>query len=133
MYNFSKNQVYLYWAIIGLIFESRNLGDRDRQVTTELAKRIMEKLMIPFEPKLLAEYKLLRIIVAQLAGDNSDILKALELDSKFDASDNLSTRIDAHVSLGKIQEAKNICLSHFEKSSYLDSSVWATFLKFLNF
>lgn len=132
MYNFSKNQVYLYWAVIGLIFESRNISDKDGQVITQLAKRLMEKLMIPFEePKLEAEYKLLRIIVAQLTGDNLDILKALDLDSKFDASDNIITAIEANIGLERFDEAKSICLSHIEKSTSLDSTVWAMFLKIL--
>lgn len=132
MYNFSKNQVYLYWAIIGLIFESRNICEREGQVTMELAKRLIEKLMVPFEPKLNAEYKLLKIIVAQLAGDNSEILKAIDIESKFDASDNINMAIDANIALGKIQEAKIICLSHIEKSSYIDAKVWGNFLVILN-
>ena len=35
--------------------------------------------------------------------------------------------IDANIALGKIQEAKIICLSHIEKSSYIDAKVWGNF------
>lgn len=132
MYNFSNNQVYLYWAVIGLIFESRKVNDKDGQVITQLAKRLMEKMIISFEPKLEAEYKLLRIIVAQLAGDNLNILKALDLGSKFDASDNIIMAIEANIGLEYFDEAKSICVSHLEKSTHLDSIVWAKFLKILN-
>ena len=132
MYNFSKNQVYLYWAIIGLIFESRNNGDKDGQVTTQLAKKILEKLMLPSDSKLEAEYKILRIIVAQLSGDNLDILHALDLNSNFDASDNILMAINANINARKFEEATKICLSHLEKSSYLDSSIWTNFLRILD-
>lgn len=123
----------MYWAIVGLILESRCPENGNKSVIPELAKRILQKIDFPFfNDKLDAEYKHLSIIVCELANDHSGLLKALDLRSKLDPSDYNLLSIKSSQFLNNYEDVKAKSIAQLESSTFIDSSVWLSFLSVLD-
>ena len=130
MYNFTKSQHFLYWAIFGLILEAKR--DAGNSVVIELAKRIISKLDIPSpDSKLMLEYKHINLLINELATDHSGVLKSLDMDAQFNPSDYIQLKIGSNMNLKKYEEAKYLCISELTSSSHFDSRIWLSFLEIL--
>lgn len=129
----TSNQIYLYWALIGLILESRFLGHSNRSINMELSKRILRKIDHNFvESKLAIEYKHLNVTVYQMSQDYLGLIKSLELQCAIDPSDYVNLKIEANINLGKFEEAKAICLTHIKSHNFIDMKIWLLFLGILD-
>ena len=123
----------MYWAIVGLILESRCQENEKNSVIPELAKRILQKIDFPFlNDKLGAEYKHLSIIVCELANDHSGLLKALDLKAKMDPSYYTLLNIKSNQYSNNYEDAKAKYVSLLESSSFIDSSIWLSLLNVLD-
>lgn len=119
----------MYWAIVGLILESRCHENENKSVIPELAKRILQKINFPFfNDKLDAEYKHLSITVCELANDHSGLLTALDLNTKFNPSDYTLLSIRSSQILNNFEDAKRKSISQLESSTFIDSSIWLCLL-----
>ena len=126
--------MYLFWAVVGLILESRCEENKMNSVIPELAKRILQKIDFPFfTDKIDTEFKNLSVIVCELAQDHSGVLKALNISAKTSPSDYTLLSIKTNQKLKNYEEAKAICISHLESSSVIDSSIWLSLLELLNY
>jgi hypothetical protein len=122
----------LYWAVIGLILESRGLDKNDISIISELSKRILSKIEhSTADPRLNIEFKNLSVIVCDLAHDFSGLLDALNLESTINPSDYLRLEIEANMKIEKFEKAKSICLVHFKSHTFIDAKIWGLFLEIL--
>lgn len=123
----------MYWAIVGLILESRCPENDNKSVIPELAKRILQKIDFPFfDDKLDDEYKHLSVIVCELANDHSGLLKALDLRSKLDPSDYTLLSIKSSQFLNNYKDVKAKSIAQLESSTFIDSSIWLSFISVLD-
>lgn len=119
----------MYWAIIGLILESRGLDHKDRSIISELSKRILSKIDDSIaDPKLAIEFKYLSVLVCDLAQDFSGLLDALKLKSTINPSDYVKLEIEASIKLKKYEDAQAICLTHIRSHHFIDTKIWVLFL-----
>ena len=132
MYGVSKNEMYLYWAVVGLCLDSKNLigFGEEKKVIAQLAKRVFSKIKLPsVESNLFIEYRNLSINVNLLAGDNVNILKSIYLDTKLSSSDDAHLAILTNIKLKNYDEAMAICLSEMDSCTFIDSTIWTYLLE----
>lgn len=124
MFNFSKSETYLYWAVMGLLFDFRNHADQEAKIISELAKRTFAKIKLPINAKLLSEYKNMKVAVYTMCKDDSELLNALDIKTHIDNSDNVIDIINLLIKLGEYEKAKSLCLSELNSSAFIDSRLW---------
>lgn len=123
----------MFWAVVGLVLESCAQEDKERIVISELAKRVLQKVDFPLlNDKLDTEFKNLCVTVCESANDHHGILDALNLKAKMDPSDHAIKYIISNYHLNNFEAVKSSCISLLESSSFVDSSIWLSFLNVLD-
>lgn len=118
--------MYLYWALVGLILDIQNQPDGFHKNTQiELSKRILSKIDVPLpDSRLAQEFKQLCIIIYDMSCDNTNLLRALSIRTKFSPSEDSILRIKTLIDSNLKNEAIDLCKLYAYSSSTLDFSFW---------